>query len=71
MLLVLMVLVARAACGQYPLTRTIAVRDGQQGVQVSCMAQDSLGLLWLGARAAFSVPMVTAPMPHCALTMMP
>lgn len=48
MLLVLMVLVARAACGQYPLTRTIAVRDGQQGVQVSCMAQDSLGLLWLG-----------------------
>ena len=34
--------------GQYPLTRAFTARDGQQGVQATCLAQDSLGLLWLG-----------------------
>ena len=34
---------------QYPLVRTMEVLDGQQGVNATCLAQDSQGLLWLGS----------------------
>ncbi len=36
------------AIAQYPLVRTLHAMDGQQGVLATCIAQDSLGLVWLG-----------------------
>ena len=40
---------ALLAHAQYPNTRTLEVRTGEQRPRITCMAQDAQGLLWVGS----------------------
>lgn len=41
-------LAAQAALAQYPMTRAIEVRIGQERQRIGCIAQDEHGLIWAG-----------------------